>query len=48
VVGGVGRTVDVTPPARAGHTIKPVRQVARRTFESMYMGGKSPALPSTQ
>jgi excinuclease ABC subunit B len=29
-------------PARAGHTIKPVRQVARRVFESMYMGGNSP------
>ena len=30
-------------PARAGRTIKPVRQVARRVFESMYMGGNSPA-----
>jgi excinuclease ABC subunit B len=30
-------------PARAGHTIKPVRQVARRVFEAMYMGGNSPA-----
>jgi hypothetical protein len=30
-------------PARAGHTIKPVRQIARRVFESMYMGGNSPA-----
>ncbi|HEX7612942.1 MAG TPA: helicase-related protein, partial [Candidatus Limnocylindrales bacterium] len=29
-------------PARAGRTIKPVRQVARRVFESMYMGGNSP------
>src|SRR5664280_3929016 len=29
-------------PARAGHTIKPVRQIARRVFESMYMGGNSP------
>jgi excinuclease ABC subunit B len=30
-------------PARAGRTIKPVRQIARRVFESMYMGGSSPA-----
>src|SRR5664280_3389983 len=30
-------------PARAGRTIKPVRQIARRVFESMYMGGNSPA-----
>ncbi|HEU6440437.1 MAG TPA: excinuclease ABC subunit UvrB [Terriglobales bacterium] len=29
-------------PARAGRTIKPVRQIARRVFESMYMGGNSP------
>ncbi|HEY5472593.1 MAG TPA: UvrB/UvrC motif-containing protein, partial [Candidatus Limnocylindrales bacterium] len=30
-------------PARSGRTIKPVRQVARRVFESMYLGGNSPA-----
>ena len=30
-------------PARDGHAAKPVRQVARRIFESMYLGGDSPA-----
>jgi len=30
-------------PARDGHAAKPARQVARRIFESMYMGGNSPA-----
>jgi hypothetical protein len=39
---GAGAGADAAP-ARAGHTTKPVRQVARRIFESMYMGGNSPA-----
>ena len=34
---------DRLAPARAGRTIKPVRQIARRVFESMYMSGASPA-----
>jgi excinuclease ABC subunit B len=34
---------DRLAPARAGHTIKPVRQVARRVFESMYLGSTNPS-----
>jgi excinuclease ABC subunit B len=39
----VGPSGADAAPARAGHTAKPVRQVARRIFESMYAGGNSPA-----
>ena len=34
---------DRLAPARAGRTIKPVRQVARRVFESMYLDSTNPS-----
>jgi hypothetical protein len=41
--GPASKAGDRLAPARAGRTIKPVRQVARRVFESMYLGSNEPS-----
>jgi superfamily II DNA or RNA helicase len=46
--GPASKAGDRLAPARAGRTIKPVRQVARRVFESMYLASNEPSDEASQ